>query len=68
MGDCSKGPKLFTIRLDKSLVQSYPDAAVYILLHEAAHVAAWDCVGGDHGVAFAVNYADLYRGWLIESA
>lgn len=68
MGDCSRGPKLFTIRLDRTLAQAYPDAAVYILLHEAAHIPSWDALGGDHGLGFAVAYSDLYRGWLVESA
>lgn len=67
-GTCSKGRKFFTLRLDKGLVDFDATVANIVLLHEFAHALAWemDAEPYDHGSAWGVVHARVWRTWMLE--
>ena len=65
-GDCARGPKVFTIRLDAALARDYPEVAALVLVHEWAHTHAWAERDAMHGREFGLAYSYLYRLWMAE--
>lgn len=66
--DCARAGGRYTIRVDRGAAE---DAAVLLLLHEAAHVVAWSLEGREHdavpdhdghwGLAYARVWRDFSR-------
>lgn len=67
-GDCSlinnkKKRREFFIRINNVLNE---ESAIDILVHEWAHILAWDAPGDDHGEAWGKAYSKVYRIYLKE--
>jgi hypothetical protein len=63
-GDCcyNESKQWFRIRIRNNLSE---DFAIDTLLHEFAHVLAWDAPGDDHGMAWGKAYSKIYRVFVI---
>jgi hypothetical protein len=58
-GICEEKTDYFLIKIDKNLTEQH---SIDVLLHEVAHVEAWDD-DQTHGNAWALSYGRLYRLW-----
>jgi hypothetical protein len=62
LGECEWKPDgWFTIRIQPHLPE---EVANHILVHEWAHVLAWDLPGDDHGRHWGRAYSKLYRQFM----
>lgn len=65
--DCDRAGRVYTVRVSR---QAAEDAAVLLLLHEAAHVLAWSMEGTDHPAVpshdghWGIAYARLWREFM----
>lgn len=58
-GDCDKlSDGSFRIRISRELDEHL---AIQTLIHEMAHILAWDKPGDDHGAAWGRAYSQVYR-------
>lgn len=67
-GDCSlisksKKNRKFLIRINNKLTE---DVAISFLIHEFAHVLAWDHPGDWHGPYWGKCYSTIYRIYLTD--
>jgi predicted metal-dependent hydrolase len=64
-GDCIWQPKhrRFRIRIHKDLPE---DVAIYMLVHEWAHLLTWDAPGDDHGPHWSKAYGVIYRTFVAD--
>lgn len=58
-----KKDNTFSIRIDKTIPERY---VIDVLLHEFAHVMAWEKDSNVHGVNWGIAYSKLYRAYLEE--
>jgi len=57
-GYCTKKDDKFIIKICNTLDEN---TQVLILVHEWAHILAWDADGGDHGPSWGKCYARCWR-------
>ena len=60
-GDCGFSNNKFTLRIERTLAEFY---AIEVLLHEIAHVLAWEKDEDAHGPSWGKSYSKVYRSFL----
>jgi len=60
-GDCCFHRNLFHIRINRSLDE---EMAIDTLLHELAHMIAWERDSDEHGLEWGKAYSRIYRLFL----
>jgi len=60
LGDTSKRPTHYLIRLSKEVVFAVPDSARLLLAHEWAHILSWEC-DVTHGDEWGKELARCWR-------
>ena len=60
-GDCDFDGKKYKIRIDNRVSEQY---AIFFLMHEYAHILAWDKQQKDHGTSWGIAMSKIYCAYL----